>query len=185
MLHSQLILLLSVLRLRLSMEAPLIQHGLQRGQVAIPSWLPYQTQPSLPPLWVVACSEHAEFFLRPYLYSILIPSMSLFHLDDFMLLLCASLQRHVFEEENNPAVRLLAGDNVEICRDLDAATFSQHNPVPDFIHSRYYWSDRAGQLLCTSLINSLLSEVLLTVSCLVETRVQFMLLINKENPILQ
>lgn len=58
--------------------------------------------------------------------------------DDFMLLLCASLQRHVFEEEKNPAVRLLAGDNVEICRDLDAATFSQHNPVPDFIHSRYF-----------------------------------------------
>lgn len=56
--------------------------------------------------------------------------------DDFMLLLCASLQRHVFEEENEPSVRPLAGDNVEICRDLDAATFSQHNPVPDFIHCR-------------------------------------------------
>lgn len=56
--------------------------------------------------------------------------------DDFMLLLCASLQRQVFEEENEAAVRLLAGDNVEICRDLDAASFSQHNPVPDFIHCR-------------------------------------------------
>ncbi|XP_030623248.1 piezo-type mechanosensitive ion channel component 2 [Chanos chanos] len=63
---------------------------------------------------------------------------SLFLLYDFMLLLCASLQRHVFEEENKAAVRLLAGDNVEICRDLDAATFSQHNPVPDFIHCRSY-----------------------------------------------
>ncbi|GAA6107095.1 piezo-type mechanosensitive ion channel component 2 isoform X4 [Tachysurus ichikawai] len=62
----------------------------------------------------------------------------LFLLYDFMLLLCASLQRHVFEEENDHAVRLLAGDNVEICRDLDAATFSQHNPVPDFIHCRSY-----------------------------------------------
>ncbi|XP_053350077.1 piezo-type mechanosensitive ion channel component 2 isoform X2 [Clarias gariepinus] len=62
----------------------------------------------------------------------------LFLLYDFMLLLCASLQRHVFEEENDPAVRLLAGSNVEICRDLDAATFSQHNPVPDFIHCRSY-----------------------------------------------
>ncbi|XP_066538548.1 piezo-type mechanosensitive ion channel component 2 [Hoplias malabaricus] len=62
----------------------------------------------------------------------------LFLLYDFMLLLCASLQRRVFEEENDPAVRLLAGDNVEICRDLDAATFSQHNPVPDFIHCRSY-----------------------------------------------
>ncbi|KAI4904294.1 hypothetical protein NFI96_010885 [Prochilodus magdalenae] len=63
---------------------------------------------------------------------------SLFLIYDFMLLLCASLQRRVFEEENDPAVCLLAGDNVEICRDLDAATFSQHNPVPDFIHCRSY-----------------------------------------------
>ncbi|KAL7887586.1 hypothetical protein AOLI_G00053070 [Acnodon oligacanthus] len=62
----------------------------------------------------------------------------LFLIYDFMLLLCASLQRRVFEEENDPAVRLLAGDNVEICRDLDAASFSQHNPVPDFIHCRSY-----------------------------------------------
>lgn len=54
-----------------------------------------------------------------------------------MLLLCASLQRQVFDEENKAAVRLMAGDNVEICRDLDAASFSVHNPVPDFIHCRY------------------------------------------------
>lgn len=54
-----------------------------------------------------------------------------------MLLLCASLQRQVFEDENKAAVRLMAGDNVEICRDLDAASFSVHNPVPDFIHCRY------------------------------------------------
>lgn len=56
--------------------------------------------------------------------------------DDFMLLLCASLQRQVFDDENKAAVRLMAGDNVEICRDLDAASFSVHNPVPDFIHCR-------------------------------------------------
>ncbi|XP_036438753.1 piezo-type mechanosensitive ion channel component 2 isoform X2 [Colossoma macropomum] len=63
---------------------------------------------------------------------------SLFLIYDFMLLLCASLQRRVFEEESDPAVHLLAGDNIEICRDLDAASFSQHNPVPDFIHCRSY-----------------------------------------------
>ncbi|XP_048031199.1 piezo-type mechanosensitive ion channel component 2 isoform X2 [Megalobrama amblycephala] len=63
---------------------------------------------------------------------------SLFLLYDFMLLLCASLQGRVFEEESVTAVQLLAGDNVEICRDLDAASFSQHNPVPDFIHCRSY-----------------------------------------------
>lgn len=58
-------------------------------------------------------------------------------IDDFMLLLSASLQRQVFDEENKAAVRLMAGENVEICRDLDAASFSVHNPVPDFIHCRY------------------------------------------------
>uniref|UniRef100_A0A673GY89 Piezo-type mechanosensitive ion channel component 2-like n=1 Tax=Sinocyclocheilus rhinocerous TaxID=307959 RepID=A0A673GY89_9TELE len=63
---------------------------------------------------------------------------SLFLLYDFMLLLCASLQGRVFEEESVTAVQLLAGDNVEICRGLDAASFSQHNPVPDFIHCRSY-----------------------------------------------
>ncbi|XP_043081658.1 piezo-type mechanosensitive ion channel component 2 isoform X2 [Puntigrus tetrazona] len=63
---------------------------------------------------------------------------SLFLLYDFLLLLCASLQGRVFEEESAAAVKLLAGDNEEICRDLDAASFSQHNPVPDFIHCRSY-----------------------------------------------
>uniref|UniRef100_A0A8C2FTM8 Piezo type mechanosensitive ion channel component 2 n=1 Tax=Cyprinus carpio TaxID=7962 RepID=A0A8C2FTM8_CYPCA len=63
---------------------------------------------------------------------------SMFLVYDFMLLLCASLQRQVFEDENKAAVRLMAGDNVEICRDLDAASFSVHNPVPDFIHCRSY-----------------------------------------------
>ncbi|NP_001365112.1 piezo-type mechanosensitive ion channel component 2 isoform 1 [Homo sapiens] len=57
---------------------------------------------------------------------------------DFMLLLCASLQRQIFEDENKAAVRIMAGDNVEICMNLDAASFSQHNPVPDFIHCRSY-----------------------------------------------
>uniref|UniRef100_A0A8C7YTI9 Piezo type mechanosensitive ion channel component 2 n=1 Tax=Oryzias sinensis TaxID=183150 RepID=A0A8C7YTI9_9TELE len=62
----------------------------------------------------------------------------LFLIYDLMLLLCASMQRQVFEDENKAAVRLIAGDNVEICRDLDAASFSVHNPVPDFIHCRSY-----------------------------------------------
>lgn len=68
-------------------------------------------------------------------------------LDDFMLLLCASFQRQVFDDENKAAVRLMAGDNVEICRDLDAASFSVHNPVPDFIHCRYsslHWHHTAA-----------------------------------------
>ncbi|KAM9720068.1 piezo-type mechanosensitive ion channel component 2 isoform 2-T2 [Menidia menidia] len=70
-----------------------------------------------------------DFYMRPDPF---------FLIYDFMLLLCASLQRQVFEDENKAAVRLMAGDNVEICRDLDAASFSVHNPVPDFIHCRSY-----------------------------------------------
>uniref|UniRef100_A0A3B3RZ37 Piezo-type mechanosensitive ion channel component 2a, tandem duplicate 2 n=1 Tax=Paramormyrops kingsleyae TaxID=1676925 RepID=A0A3B3RZ37_9TELE len=62
----------------------------------------------------------------------------LFLLYDFMLLLSASLLRQVFEDENKAAVRLIAGDNIEICRELDAAAFSRHNPVPDFIYCRSY-----------------------------------------------
>ncbi|XP_075441497.1 piezo-type mechanosensitive ion channel component 2 isoform X4 [Ascaphus truei] len=62
----------------------------------------------------------------------------LFLVYDFLLLICASLQREVFEDENKAAVRIMAGDNVEICMNLDAASFSQHNPVPDFIHCRSY-----------------------------------------------
>uniref|UniRef100_A0A8D2NH14 Piezo type mechanosensitive ion channel component 2 n=1 Tax=Zonotrichia albicollis TaxID=44394 RepID=A0A8D2NH14_ZONAL len=45
---------------------------------------------------------------------------------------------YTFEDENKAAVRIMAGDNVEICMNLDAASFSQHNPVPDFIHCRSY-----------------------------------------------
>lgn len=53
-----------------------------------------------------------------------------------MLLLAASLQKQTFEDENKAAVRIMAGDNVEICMNLEAASFSQHNPVPDFIYCR-------------------------------------------------
>ncbi|KAK1157641.1 piezo-type mechanosensitive ion channel component 2-like [Acipenser oxyrinchus oxyrinchus] len=62
----------------------------------------------------------------------------IFLIYDHMLLLCASLQWQVFEDENTTAVRLLAGDNVEISRSLDPRTLSQYIPVPDFIHCRSY-----------------------------------------------
>ncbi|MGH0171583.1 UNVERIFIED_CONTAM: hypothetical protein FKN15_061480 [Acipenser sinensis] len=48
------------------------------------------------------------------------------------------LEWQVFEDENTTAVRLLAGDNVEISRSLDPRTLSQYIPVPDFIHCRSY-----------------------------------------------
>nr|XP_046251923.1 piezo-type mechanosensitive ion channel component 2 [Scatophagus argus] len=57
---------------------------------------------------------------------------------DHLLLLCSSLQWQVFEEENRAAVRLLAGDNVEISRSLDPCTFNQFIPVDNFLHCRCY-----------------------------------------------
>uniref|UniRef100_A0A3B4ALK0 Piezo TM25-28 domain-containing protein n=1 Tax=Periophthalmus magnuspinnatus TaxID=409849 RepID=A0A3B4ALK0_9GOBI len=56
---------------------------------------------------------------------------------DYMLLICASLQWQVFEEENRAAIRLLAGDNVEISRSLDPSSFNQFIPVNNFLHCSY------------------------------------------------
>ncbi|KAM8945740.1 piezo-type mechanosensitive ion channel component 2-like [Pelodytes ibericus] len=61
-----------------------------------------------------------------------------FLLYDFMLLLFASLQWQVFEDENLTCVRMLAGDNIEISRDLDPGDLSQYSPVPNFIHCQSY-----------------------------------------------
>uniref|UniRef100_A0A673ABJ4 Uncharacterized protein n=1 Tax=Sphaeramia orbicularis TaxID=375764 RepID=A0A673ABJ4_9TELE len=57
---------------------------------------------------------------------------------DHLLLLCSSLQWQVFEEENRAVVRLLAGDNVEISRNLDPCSFNQFVPVDNFLHCRCY-----------------------------------------------
>ncbi|XP_053280799.1 piezo-type mechanosensitive ion channel component 2 [Pleuronectes platessa] len=62
----------------------------------------------------------------------------LFIFYDHLLLLGSSLQWHVFEEENRAAVRLLAGDNVEISRSLDPCSFNQFIPVNNFLHCRSY-----------------------------------------------
>ncbi|KAK5863316.1 hypothetical protein PBY51_000354 [Eleginops maclovinus] len=62
----------------------------------------------------------------------------LFIFYDHLLLLCSSLQWHVFEEENRAAVRLLAGDNVEISRSLDPSSCNQFIPVDNFLHCRCY-----------------------------------------------
>ncbi|XP_032875283.1 piezo-type mechanosensitive ion channel component 2 isoform X2 [Amblyraja radiata] len=81
---------------------------------------------------------NSNFIKWLYFPDFIIRPSPTFLMYDFLMLLCASLQWQVFEDENKAAVRIVAGDNVEICRDLDAATFSQHNPVPDFIHCRSY-----------------------------------------------
>ncbi|XP_024915441.1 piezo-type mechanosensitive ion channel component 2 [Cynoglossus semilaevis] len=70
-----------------------------------------------------------DFAMRPN------PSFILY---DHLLLLCSSLQWQVFEEENRAAVRLLAGDNVEISRSLDPCSFNQFIPVNNFLHCRCY-----------------------------------------------
>ncbi|XP_019728730.1 piezo-type mechanosensitive ion channel component 2 [Hippocampus comes] len=62
----------------------------------------------------------------------------LFIFYDHLLLLCSSLQWQVFEEENRAAVRLLAGDNVEISRSLDPSCCNQFIPVDNFLHCRSY-----------------------------------------------
>ncbi|XP_077314559.1 piezo-type mechanosensitive ion channel component 2-like [Lithobates pipiens] len=61
-----------------------------------------------------------------------------FLLYDAMLLLFASLQWQVFEDENLACVRMLAGDNIEISKDLDPGDLCQYSPVPNFLHSRSY-----------------------------------------------
>ncbi|KAM6953819.1 piezo-type mechanosensitive ion channel component 2-like [Aplochiton taeniatus] len=63
----------------------------------------------------------------------------LFLLYDFMLLLGASLQLQVFEEEEDDVVQTLAGDNREITEDtVDPAPGPASNPAPDFMHCRSY-----------------------------------------------
>lgn len=49
----------------------------------------------------------------------------------------ASLQWQVFEEENKASVRLVAGENVEISRNLDARSLNQYTGVGNFLHCRY------------------------------------------------
>uniref|UniRef100_A0A8B9KR74 Piezo type mechanosensitive ion channel component 2 n=1 Tax=Astyanax mexicanus TaxID=7994 RepID=A0A8B9KR74_ASTMX len=61
-----------------------------------------------------------------------------FILYDFMLLLAASLQWQVFEDENKASVRLLAGENVEISRSLDPRSLNQYTSVGNFLHCRSY-----------------------------------------------
>ncbi|KAM3841732.1 piezo-type mechanosensitive ion channel component 2-like [Vipera latastei] len=61
-----------------------------------------------------------------------------FLLYDFLLLLFASLQWQVFEDEDQLLVRLQAGDNSEINQDLGPAGLSEFSRVPNFIHCRSY-----------------------------------------------
>ncbi|CAM9493507.1 unnamed protein product [Rangifer tarandus platyrhynchus] len=57
---------------------------------------------------------------------------------DFLLLLAASLQWQVFVDENTASMRLRAGDNVEISRELRPTDLAQLSPVLNFIFCRSY-----------------------------------------------
>ncbi|XP_039225387.1 piezo-type mechanosensitive ion channel component 2-like, partial [Crotalus tigris] len=61
-----------------------------------------------------------------------------FLLYDFLLLLFASFQWQVFEDEDQPVVRLQAGDNSEINQDLGPTGLDEFSRVPNFIHCRSY-----------------------------------------------
>lgn len=74
-----------------------------------------------------------DFSLSLWLSSFL---LSILFVDDFLLLMVASLQWEVFEEENKASVRLVAGDNVEISRNLDSRSLNQYTSVGNFLHCR-------------------------------------------------
>lgn len=130
----------------------------------IPCWLDYPWRTAVQPLTsnVIKWFYLPDFAMRPnplfifcestflcfsslltlkHLFFSVIPCVRssislLLSADDHLLLLCSSLQWQVFEEENRAAVRLLAGDNVEISRSLDPCSFNQFIPVNNFLHCR-------------------------------------------------
>uniref|UniRef100_A0A4W4G1K0 Piezo-type mechanosensitive ion channel component n=1 Tax=Electrophorus electricus TaxID=8005 RepID=A0A4W4G1K0_ELEEL len=61
-----------------------------------------------------------------------------FILYDFLLLLVACQQWQVFKDENKASVRILAGENVEISRNLDSRSLQQYTSVGNFLHYRSY-----------------------------------------------
>ncbi|XP_068199524.1 piezo-type mechanosensitive ion channel component 2-like isoform X2 [Antennarius striatus] len=77
-----------------------------------------------------------------FLPDYLTPPNPLFLLYDFLLLLGASLQLQVFEEELQPSVQILAGDNCELEGDdgqvADLIRRLRLNTVPDFMMCRSY-----------------------------------------------
>lgn len=106
-----------------------------------PTWLSGFTFLTLPrdpirPSYSVSFSSPRDKDVKTSQRSLLIPDLDHLSADDHLLLLCSSLQWQVFEEENRAAVRLLAGDNVEISRSLDPCSFNQFIPVNNFLHCR-------------------------------------------------
>ncbi|XP_019403737.1 PREDICTED: piezo-type mechanosensitive ion channel component 2-like isoform X2 [Crocodylus porosus] len=83
-------------------------------------------------------SVHSNFIKWLYLPDFAKRPEATFLLYDFLLLLLASLQCQVFEDENKVRVRMQAGDNMEISYELDPAALNQYSPVPNFVRCRSY-----------------------------------------------
>ncbi|KAG8513336.1 Piezo-type mechanosensitive ion channel component 2, partial [Galemys pyrenaicus] len=83
---------------------------------------------SLPSTHPPTCHPSAD---RPCLSALVPPGTH-----DFLLLLAASLQWQVFEDENKLWMRVRAGDNVEISRELRPEDLTQLSPVPNFVFCR-------------------------------------------------
>ncbi len=84
----------------------------------------------------VECDIFFIFFSFVFFNSCIFPDLS----DDFLLLLGASLQLQVFEEELKPSVQILAGNNCELDEDDEEVSSPIRqltlNAVPDFMLCR-------------------------------------------------
>ncbi|KAL7985611.1 hypothetical protein Chor_004181 [Crotalus horridus] len=102
------------------------------------SWLTYllsyRQRKAIAQVWPKYCFFLANIVAFQYLLCIGLPPALC--QDDFLLLLFASFQWQVFEDEDQPVVRLQAGDNSEINQDLGPAGLDEFSRVPNFIHCR-------------------------------------------------
>ncbi|KAJ8332691.1 hypothetical protein SKAU_G00424800 [Synaphobranchus kaupii] len=90
---------------------------------------PWRTSSQAPSSNLIKWLYLPDFAMRPN---------PVFIIYDHFLLLCCSLQWQVFKDENRAAIRLLAGDNVEISRSLDSGTISHFTAAKNYLHCRSY-----------------------------------------------
>ncbi|XP_071067930.1 piezo-type mechanosensitive ion channel component 2-like [Dasypus novemcinctus] len=87
-------------------------------------------------VWPRYCGFLVSLMILQYFLCLGLPPA--FCKDDFLLLLAASLQGQVFVDENSASVRMRAGDNLEISRDLRPEDLAQLSPGPGFIFCQSY-----------------------------------------------
>ncbi|XP_012863894.1 piezo-type mechanosensitive ion channel component 2-like [Echinops telfairi] len=103
-------------------------------------WLIYlltlRRRKAIAEVWPRYCGFLVGLLILQYFLCLGLPPA--FCKDDFLLLLVASLQWQVFVDENKAVVRIQAGDNVEISRELWAEDLAQLSLLPNFIFCRSY-----------------------------------------------